>query len=47
MGRLSAAPTMMDECVEDEFSFDLVDRVTDKVRNDFIHSQYMRVYRNP
>jgi hypothetical protein len=35
----------MDECVEDEFAFDLVDRVADKVRNDLIYSQRMRVHR--
>ena len=35
----------MDECVEDEFAFDLVDRVADKVRNDFIYSQLTSVHR--
>ena len=35
----------MDECVEDEFAFDLVDRMADKVRNDLIYSQPMRVHR--
>jgi hypothetical protein len=29
----------MNECVEDEFAFDLVDRVADKVRNDLIYGQ--------
>jgi hypothetical protein len=44
-GRPSAAPTMMDECVEDQFSVYLVDRVTDKVRNDLFHSQSLRVFK--
>jgi len=35
----------MDECVEDEFAFDLVDRVADNVRNDLIYSQPTKVHR--
>jgi hypothetical protein len=35
----------MGECVEDEFTFDLVDRVADKVRNDLIYSRPLRVHR--
>ena len=44
-GRPCAAPMIMDECVEDEFAFDLVDRMTDKVRSDFIQSKSSKVYR--
>ena len=36
---------IMDECVEDEFAFDFLDRVTDKVRSDFIQSKSSKVYR--
>src|SRR5450756_1405158 len=34
IGRPCATPTIADECMEDEFAFDLVDRVTDEMRND-------------
>ena len=45
IGGPCSAPTTMDECMEDELAFDLVDRVADKVRNDLIYSQPTKVHR--
>jgi len=45
IGRPCSAPTTMDECVEDKFAFDLVDRMADKVRNDLIYGQSTSVHR--
>ena len=44
-GRASTASAIMGQRVNDEFAFDLLDRVTDKVRSDFIQSKFSSTYR--
>jgi hypothetical protein len=38
---------MMGQSVNDKFAFNLLDRVTNKVRSDFIQSKFSSIYRLP